>query len=400
MGDDADVDDKEVLDDEPKSILLGIIKQLKAGNDLHRVTLPTFVLEPRSMCERITDFMSHPELILSTPKKQDPVGRFIDVVRYFLSGWHIRPKGVKKPYNPVLGEIFRCKWKHSDGSEAMYICEQVSHHPPMSAYFYASPENDVFITGDIEPKSKFLGNSAATIMQGQSAITFPRSHPGETYYVTMPNVYARGILFGSMYYELGDSATVKCPKNDLIAEIEFQTKGYFSGTYNGIKGKIKQGSSGEVLYTLSGKWTDVMYLHRGTSNDKTVLFDLATEKISPKIVPPESEQEEFESRRLWSKVTKGLTTRNLDFATYEKTAIEDNQRNLGKERTARGLQWENRFFVREGEEWKLRKKDIPDDPLEAKKALEEFIFSPPQNALHAKFWNSQTDVGSATSSAP
>ena len=31
--------------------------------DLHRVTFPTFVLEPRSMLERIADFMSHPELI-------------------------------------------------------------------------------------------------------------------------------------------------------------------------------------------------------------------------------------------------------------------------------------------------------------------------------------------------
>jgi hypothetical protein len=31
--------------------------------DLSRVTFPTFVLEPRSMLERITDFMSHPDLI-------------------------------------------------------------------------------------------------------------------------------------------------------------------------------------------------------------------------------------------------------------------------------------------------------------------------------------------------
>lgn len=35
----------------------------RVGMDLHRVTFPTFVLEPRSMLERITDFMSHPELI-------------------------------------------------------------------------------------------------------------------------------------------------------------------------------------------------------------------------------------------------------------------------------------------------------------------------------------------------
>lgn len=60
------VDDtqKEVLDDEPRSILMGIVSQLSKGTDLHRVTLPTFVLEPRSMLERITDFMCHPDLIM------------------------------------------------------------------------------------------------------------------------------------------------------------------------------------------------------------------------------------------------------------------------------------------------------------------------------------------------
>lgn len=64
MADDENSNDTEVLDEEPRSILLGLITQLRKGMDLHRVTLPTFVLEPRSMLERITDFMSHPELIL------------------------------------------------------------------------------------------------------------------------------------------------------------------------------------------------------------------------------------------------------------------------------------------------------------------------------------------------
>jgi hypothetical protein len=54
----------EVVPDENRSIILGIIAQLTKGMDLHRVTLPTFILEPRSFLERMTDFMSHPELIL------------------------------------------------------------------------------------------------------------------------------------------------------------------------------------------------------------------------------------------------------------------------------------------------------------------------------------------------
>lgn len=35
----------------------------RVGMDLSKVTFPTFVLEPRSMLERITDFMSHPDLV-------------------------------------------------------------------------------------------------------------------------------------------------------------------------------------------------------------------------------------------------------------------------------------------------------------------------------------------------
>jgi hypothetical protein len=57
-------EDREVLPEENKSILLGMIKQLKNGMDLSRVTLPTFVLEPRSFLERLTDFMLHPQPIV------------------------------------------------------------------------------------------------------------------------------------------------------------------------------------------------------------------------------------------------------------------------------------------------------------------------------------------------
>jgi len=63
----ADTDaDQEQLDDEPKSVILAMIKQLRYGMDLHKVTFPTFVLEPRSMLERVTDFLAHPELIIKS----------------------------------------------------------------------------------------------------------------------------------------------------------------------------------------------------------------------------------------------------------------------------------------------------------------------------------------------
>ncbi|KAF9320868.1 hypothetical protein BG003_004425 [Podila horticola] len=371
----VDGEDTEVLDDGTRSILMGIISQLSKGMDLHRVTLPTFVLEPRSMLERITDFMSHPELIAKANQIQDPVERFVAVTRYYLSGWHIKPKGVKKPYNPILGEHFRCQWKFADGTEAFYVAEQVSHHPPISAYYYASPENNISILGDLLPKSKFLGNSAATLMQGEIKVSFT-NRPGEDYIITMPNVYARGILFGTMLMELGDVASVKCAKLDLICSLEFKVKGFFSGSYNGITGKIKRISTGETLYEISGKWSDEIIIKKGLK--KEVFFDAKTAVICPKIIAPEEQQEENESRRLWSKLTAALKVNNQDLATIEKSKIEDAQRAKRKEGEAKGHVHGLRYFEpNQTGGFDIKLKNISQDPQEAKQQIMDFICNTP-----------------------
>lgn len=41
-----------------RAVLYHIISQLRPGADLSRVVLPTFLLEPRSMLERITKYAS------------------------------------------------------------------------------------------------------------------------------------------------------------------------------------------------------------------------------------------------------------------------------------------------------------------------------------------------------
>jgi hypothetical protein len=73
-------------------------------------------------------------------------------------------------------------------------------------------------------------------------------------------MYARGILFGKMKYELGDHSYVRCPELGLSADIEFKTKGWVSGTYNAIGGTIRNDRTGEVLYELSGMWTGEMFI--------------------------------------------------------------------------------------------------------------------------------------------
>jgi hypothetical protein len=48
-------------------------------------------------------------------------------------------------YNPILGEIFRCRYDYADGTVGYYIAEQVSHHPPISAW-YVSPLLSAFFS--------------------------------------------------------------------------------------------------------------------------------------------------------------------------------------------------------------------------------------------------------------
>ncbi|EEA20921.1 Oxysterol-binding protein OBPa [Talaromyces marneffei ATCC 18224] len=347
---DYETEDETIVEPDQGNVLSHIISQLRPGADLSRVTLPTFILEPRSMLERITNFMAHPETLLPMPTIDDPLERFVSVVRFYLSGWHIKPPGVKKPLNPILGETFTCYWDYNDGTRGYYISEQTSHHPPKSSYFFMAPEHHIRIDGTLKPRSKFLGNSAASLMEGTAVLTFldrgKNPAKGERYHLTQPNMYARGILFGKMKYELGDHSFIKCPENHFVCDVEFKTKGYFSGTYNAIAGTIKNDQTGEVYYELSGLWNGEMYLKNNATGKKDLLFDATHAKHTPPLVRSLEDQTERESQKLWYSTVQGLNARNHEVATAEKTKIEDQQREEAAKRAEGNVEWHPKLFRR------------------------------------------------------
>ncbi|KAL4065797.1 hypothetical protein V8B97DRAFT_1982044 [Scleroderma yunnanense] len=371
---DTEPDDTSILDENEGSIITSLISQLRVGMDLSKVTFPTFVLEPRSMLERITDFMSHPDLIFGAENCPDPEERFIRVLQYYLAGWHIKPKGVKKPYNPVLGEFFRCRYHYPNGTRGYYVAEQVSHHPPVSAFCYVSPENKVCIIGELRPKSKFLGNSVSTTMEGENRITLMGAPEDGEYVVTMPNMYARGILFGKMVLELGDTCVVKNERRGLSCDLEFKTKGFFSGTYNAIAGRVRKGNTeiGEV----SGRWSHLMDFKSTRNSSKRVLFDASKDgqNIAPKFVVPEEEQEPYESRRLWHKLTLAIEARDMEAATEAKSAVEDAQRELRRRREERGEMFYPRYFESRNGRWQPKLAIPNDSSPSAIETVEDWIW--------------------------
>lgn len=92
-----------------------------------------------------------------------------------------------------------------------------------------------------EPQSKFLGNSAATIMEGEDRLRLLDRPEDGDYIITMPNTYARGILFGKMVLELGDHSTVDNHQTGYSADVDFRTKVSYRWPFTELTG-LRDGS--------------------------------------------------------------------------------------------------------------------------------------------------------------
>ncbi|CAJ2500915.1 Uu.00g037680.m01.CDS01 [Anthostomella pinea] len=157
-------------------------------------------------------------------------------------------------------------------------------------------------------------------------------------------MYARGILFGKMQYELGDHSVVKCPELGLTAEIDFKTKGWVSGTYNALGGTIRNEQTGEALFELSGLWSEEMTIKDLRNGKKDTFFDARRARPSKPQVRPLEEQDERESQKLWQKTAQAVKEKNHEVATDEKTKIEDKQREEAASRATGGVDWHPRLF--------------------------------------------------------
>eukprot|EP01132_Coremiostelium_polycephalum_P003983 gene3983-4984_t len=357
-------EDAEVLEEEPRNLLISLLSELKIGIDLSKVPLPTFILEPRSLLEKFTDFMAHGDILSGVTRVDSPIERMIQVTKWYLSGFYFRPKGVKKPYNPILGEIFRSKWNFATGSTAHMICEQISHHPPVSCLYISNRKDGYTITGLINPRSKFLGTSMAVIVDG--SITLKLLELNEEYVITFPAAYARGILFGTLLTEIVGSGTIVCKNTDLKVEMDFKSKPFIGGEYNVVSGKIKQKS--ETIYSFNGKWDNKIDLTNIKKKSTESLWDCKGVKKTPKIIRPILEQEENESQRLWIHVTQAIIKRDQKDATFHKNKLEDEQRKNVKSRKENNIEWEPKFFTKIGDQWVYKYENntiyTPDEPPE------------------------------------
>merc|ERR1712226_1769133 len=104
------VDDEDIDMKSHGSVITHLLSQVRIGMDLTKIVLPTFILERRSLLEMYADFFVHPEIFTDIASKTTQEERMVQVLKWYLSSFSASRKGnnAKKPYNPILGEVFQC----------------------------------------------------------------------------------------------------------------------------------------------------------------------------------------------------------------------------------------------------------------------------------------------------
>lgn len=334
------------------------LKSIASFNgDLSSLTAPPFILSSTSLTEFSSYWCEHPAVFAAPAKEPDAAKRALLVLKWFLTTlkqqYASRSEqygNEKKPLNPFLGELFLGKWEDGAGTTEL-ISEQVSHHPPATAYNITNLPTGIRLEGYNAQKASF--SKTINIKQiGHAVLTVPSKSSGEsdTYLITLPSLHIEGLIFGSPFIELDGSSYITS-STGFTAKVDYSGKGWLSGKKNSFTATLyPTGKEKDVLFNVTGQWTKTFEIHTGaakhnSSSNLIETWDPEREPTSKLIVAPVENQHPLESRRAWSKVAVAIAKGDLDSVGVEKSKIENAQREMRIKEKTEGRTWERRYFT-------------------------------------------------------
>lgn len=101
--------------------------------------MPVYFNEPLSLNQKLAETVEYNDLLERASQEQNSLIRLALVATYSASRYCCVVGRTHKPFNSLLGETFELvttKYK--------FFSEQVSHHPPITAYHCESSSYEVF----------------------------------------------------------------------------------------------------------------------------------------------------------------------------------------------------------------------------------------------------------------
>jgi len=313
-----------------------IISQLKFGQDLTSIGLPAVFLLPFSLLELAANRkLGHFKSLLPFNEVDTDVERMMLVVKWFLS-YISEEQPNKKPYNPVIGETHTCMVDHGD-SVTKFCAEQVSHHPPITAFRVKNKERKIIVDGNFSFGVNFETNSVVCTTDGFIEVKSMNEELEDEVYTIdkgLPDLLIGNVIFGTRTMGWTGDVNITCEKNGLRIPLVFK------------KHKSRVTISGgiyrydEQLYEFTGRFIEEPIYAYPLFDDleSVLLFDRTSLEVNEIIYPFPFEVPDLNSFKVWGTVTESILINDMNSADVEKKKIEAEQRRRIK-------QWSNTNFM-------------------------------------------------------
>ncbi|XP_063002925.1 oxysterol-binding protein-related protein 2 [Elgaria multicarinata webbii] len=223
------------------------------GLELSKITMPIAFNEPLSFLQRITEYMEHTYLINKACCHSNPLERMQAVAAFAVSAVASQWERTGKPFNPLLGETYEL-FREDLGFR--FISEQVSHHPPISAFYSEGLNQDFIFHGSIYPKLKFWGKSVEAEPRG--TITLELLKNKEAYTWTNPTCCVHNVIIGKLWIEQYGTVEIINHSTGDKCILHFKPCGLFGKELHRIEGYV-QDKNKKKLSVIYGKWTECLW---------------------------------------------------------------------------------------------------------------------------------------------
>lgn len=315
--------------------------------DLAALTAPPFLLSGVSLTEHPAYWAERTDLLTAPVAEPDPTRRMLLMLRWYLCA--LKPQFTKrgrgrKPLNPFLGEIFLAKLQNEQGITRI-VTEQVSHHPPVTAYHIWNEEYGIQVDGYHRQRAYFSGT---VHLDRVGHILIHLDKYDEGYVIgSLPKLRLEGLIPPPPYPEMEGSVRI-VSSTGYIAKIDYYGRGWFRGKRNSFIARMYHESTpDDILFTCEGQWLDGSFTIKDAKTQKT-LETISTSgplPLPPLVVAPIAEQDPLESRRAWNQVVQGIEKGDISIVAHEKSKLEEEQRAMRRKEKSEGREWQPRYFV-------------------------------------------------------
>lgn len=160
-----------------------LIKKFITTGNFMGLSFPVFAMQPESILQTYAKSIAAAPKIIT--RSLDPIRRMkeFSCLIWTISLLHVT---LLKPFNPFIGETFQ-----ADIDGGQYSAEQVSHHPPVSAFHYR--KDNYCLSGALELSASIGLNSGEGRFLGDITIVYDDGHwiKGR-----LPSGEITGIIFG------------------------------------------------------------------------------------------------------------------------------------------------------------------------------------------------------------